>query len=543
MIADRVMAAREAPQFRKRPRRPPPAQPVPPADAQAARALLYESAEHHKNGDLDAAETGYRRVLAFDPNDADALHLLALVNQTRGRVNLSICLLQAAIRLRPADADLRNSLAHSFIERGDRAEARRILVTGLQRNPESADMRCTLAELDLADGMTGAARDGYARALSSVPDHGRALGGMGAMLLDEGDLDGALEFLERAAELQPGDIDIQMSFGTVNRRLGNVDDARSAFARAVQADPGNARARFALADAELLAASYRRGFEELQWRAPDVPHPPLHDETTLWDGGSLDGRRLLVIADDDPSEAILLARYIPMIAERGGHAVVTCPRRLVRLFRHLHGVEAAEPLGSPPPAADLHVPIRALPHRFRTSRRTIPSTVPYLFPPPTTGSRRVERLIGQGDGRPAVGVAFGPTLEFDPAPILSAIDVRCFDLRIDTEDRRASAFRSLGVVDLRAALSDLADTAAFIERLDLVIATDVQEARLAAALGAPTLVLLELAPDWPWLTSGNKTPWFPTAHLYRQAADGDWIGAMEELVGDVAAWRRPDSVS
>jgi hypothetical protein len=60
------------------------------------------------------------------------------------------------------------------------------------------------------------------------------------------------------------------------------------------------------------------------------------------------------------------------------------------------------------------------------------------------------------------------------------------------------------------------DTAAAMESLDLVIASDTAVAHLAGALGRPVWVALKYVPDWRWLLDRADSPWYPTMRLFRQ---------------------------
>jgi ADP-heptose:LPS heptosyltransferase len=54
--------------------------------------------------------------------------------------------------------------------------------------------------------------------------------------------------------------------------------------------------------------------------------------------------------------------------------------------------------------------------------------------------------------------------------------------------------------NLGSSFNDLADTAAAIKQLDLVITIDTVIAHLAGALGKPVWVMLNFDSDWRWLT-------------------------------------------
>ena len=85
------------------------------------------------------------------------------------------------------------------------------------------------------------------------------------------------------------------------------------------------------------------------------------------------------------------------------------------------------------------------------------------------------------------------------------------------------------MTDLREAIGDMADTAARLEHLDLVISVDTAVAHLAGALGKPVWVLLPFAPDWRWLLEREDSPWYPTARLFRQPRPGDWQSVLERV--------------
>ena len=69
------------------------------------------------------------------------------------------------------------------------------------------------------------------------------------------------------------------------------------------------------------------------------------------------------------------------------------------------------------------------------------------------------------------------------------------------------------ITDLRHGMKDLADTAALMTHLDLIITVDTSMAHLAGALAKPTWVLLPSAPDWRWLMDREDSPWHPTVRL------------------------------
>ena len=78
------------------------------------------------------------------------------------------------------------------------------------------------------------------------------------------------------------------------------------------------------------------------------------------------------------------------------------------------------------------------------------------------------------------------------------------------------------VIDWTNDLHDFADTAALIENLDLIITVDTSVAHLAGALGKPFWLLNRYNTCWRWLLDRDDSPWYPTAHLFRQDDTRQW---------------------
>ncbi|MBI5062278.1 MAG: hypothetical protein HZB87_02065 [Desulfatitalea sp.] len=98
--------------------------------------------------------------------------------------------------------------------------------------------------------------------------------------------------------------------------------------------------------------------------------------------------------------------------------------------------------------------------------------------------------------------------------------------------------RHFNVVNWGELFEDFSDTAAAVECLDLIISIDASVAHLAGAMAKPVWVLLPAVPDWRWLLERSQTPWYPSAHLFRQSRDGNWGRVIAHMSASLEQWRK-----
>jgi ADP-heptose:LPS heptosyltransferase len=115
------------------------------------------------------------------------------------------------------------------------------------------------------------------------------------------------------------------------------------------------------------------------------------------------------------------------------------------------------------------------------------------------------------------------------APLLALPDIRWYSLQKGSAAEQIDAVPAARAMSPLDANSDFAQTAALIDALDAVVSVDTSIAHLAGALGKPVFVLLPYAPDWRWGIAGDRTPWYPTARLFRQPAIGDWASVVASV--------------
>jgi hypothetical protein len=268
----------------------------------------------------------------------------------------------------------------------------------------------------------------------------------------------------------------------------------------------------------------------------------------LWLGEeSLEGKTILLHAEQDMGDTIQFVPYAPLLAARGAKIIVEVQQELVRLLAAMPGLTTVVARNQPLPPYDFHCPLLSLALACGTTLETIPAEIPYVVPGQGDVTAFMERWRARlPRQRPLVGLVWSGVRSHDNdlnrsmrlatlAPLFDLPDVAFVSLQHEVREEDAALLQSRGdILPIGAGFKDFADTAAAIAALDAVIAVDTAVAHLAGAMGKPLFLLLPFAADFRWLRGRADSPWYPSARLFRQPQFGDWDGVVKLLRQELA---------
>lgn len=485
-------------------------------------------------GRIDDAITAFRRALALNPSLPEVHNNLALALQAKGDLAAAITVARHATTLQPGYAPGFANLGKILLAAGHPAEAAEACRRALALQPglieAHANLGAALDRLGHFDDAAAAFREAAARAPDSASTHSN----YGAALERLHDYDGALVELNRALALDPNHADAHNNLGFVLHALTRNAEAIPHFETALRLAPAFAGARFNLALAQLVSGDFPNGWKnfEARWESEqrafrrDFPAP-------LWLGdAALEGKRILIHAEQGLGDTLQFCRYVPLAAARGATVYFEVQRPLVPLMSSLPGVARVLAQGEPLPEFDLHCPLLSLPLAFNTTVATVPPLCHDIQVPAEARAHWAQRLAGFPGLRVGLAWAGNPNCRYDRRrsmalatirPLFAGLPCTFFSL----QPRLAAAEVPLAqetanFVDLSAEAPAFIDTAAMVANLDLVISVDTSMTHLAGTLGRPVWLLLPFAPECRWMLSRDDSPWYPTVRLFRQPRPGDW---------------------
>jgi len=521
----------------------------------AIEALL-QAIDHQRAGRLPEAEALARTALSIEPEQPSALYLLGTLALATGRPAEAAALLARADQLRPHHREQTLALARALIAIGHAAEALDVCA-GMTGDASFTEAHFLAGCAANALGRHAEAAHAFRRVLAVTPHHAPALLNLGNACVDGDNLDDAETYTRAAIANAPGLAEAHASLGHLLTIQGRPLEAIASCRKAANLQPDLAQAHWNRGVAHLLAGQFAEGWDAYEWRKRRYPacYPPLPGPQ--WEGEALDGRTILVRAEQGFGDALQFARYLPLLTRRGAHVVLQTASPLVALMQRIPDVLVVErgvvergvvergvvERGASP-SHDVWVDQMSLPRLFRTVADTIPAASGYLTPDPV--------LAGTCDTALPFGLRIGVAWAGNPAhhndrgrsmpvsalaPIVGAGAGMLVSLQVGPHAPDIS--KVFGITDLSHRLTDFAATAALVAGLDLVITVDTAVAHLAGALGIPTWLMLAHAPDWRWMLNREDSPWYSSMRLFRQERPGDWTGVVERVASGLAGIVRP----
>ena len=447
----------------------------------------------HQQGRLLDAEVMYREVLAAEPENVDALHLLGVIAGQTGHD-------EAAVPL----------LARAVVLGGENAEV-------------LANFGAVLMRVDKLED----AAKCLARATALKPDYEFAVANLAVALTRMGRLPEALRCYNRALEISPGSADVMANRAYALHLSGDLAagwrDYESRFERGA-------------------SPPLRRPFPYPWWDGSALDGKSL----LLWGEAGVGDELWFAGMFPDLFE----------LAHSPRRVVIECAPKLLTLFGRSFPKATVVATATPPQSecmhdVDLQIAAGSLAQHLRPGLASFPRRTRYLLADDKRIAYWKHKLAALGPGL-KVGVCWRSTnlagerklscttlaqwTEVFKVPGVQFVSVQYDECRAELDAAQSATgveIHQFPEVDM---YNDLDGTAALLCALDLVISAPTAVSVLAAALGVATWQLNYLA-DWQ-CHGGIGNPWYRTMRQFVRQWDQRWERALSEVAMNLAELAR-----
>ena len=495
--------------------------------------ILTKANADYTSGRYKDAADGFRKVLDIHPDIGELYINYGVACRAYGNLPEAESAYRNAIRLLPENALAWFNLGNLLNDLRRSDEALHALQKADVLQPGTPEILNNIGIQHYARGEIESAVWHYEAALIGNPDFADVLTNYGNALQRLYRLDEAQIALERALELSPDNPTYRLNMSTFLAAAGRHDDALYWANQAIKANPAYSEAQLKRASLLIQQGNLKEGFAayEKRWEIPGWHPLPSLFMCPMWRGEDIAQKHLLVWNEQGYGDALMYARYLPMLSAQGARVTFLCEVPLMRLMQESLGSEiVVMDLAKTPPFSDYHISIMSLPHLMGTEIESIPHKTLYLSTTSDNEAYWQQKLNTQCCGKFNIGLIWAGnpqqshdyTRSIEPelfAPIAERGDIDLVNLLIGP---RGDQWQGPKLIDLRLEIENFADTAAIMRSLDLIISVDSAPAHLAGGLGVPVWTMLAFDPDTRFFLNSNDCPWYPSAKLFRQTRPGDW---------------------
>jgi Tfp pilus assembly protein PilF len=211
-------------------------------------ATLAQAFRAHQAGHRSDAERLYRDVLAVEPRNAAALHLLgALLHQT-GRSDEAASLMRQAIAIEPRNPDYHYNLGCVLNAAGRMDEAIESLSKAIALKPQYPEAHFEIGNAHAKAGRLDGAEKSLRRALDLQPANATIMNNLGRVLRAMYRTDDAIAVWQRSVTLQPDLAIAHLNIGMVRFEQNRLDEAEQSLRRVLAIQPDQPEATQQLAN-------------------------------------------------------------------------------------------------------------------------------------------------------------------------------------------------------------------------------------------------------------------------------------------------------
>lgn len=473
--------------------------------------------------------------------------------QKAGDLNSAAQAYQQAIRLAPLSSPAYVSLLELLISVGDTANAKLVIqAVPADLYPRSPTIRYVHARLLLQLGQPGQALPLLQSLAGSTDVNAQGLAfnlGLCNALL--GRHTEAISAYESAYALGLREAWLSSNWARSAQYVGDMVTAEKLYLETTRNLPNNIPFKYELAVLLLRTGQFARGFRlyHHRWEAglPQFQQSAAQQiGLPQWNGPQAP-RSVLVTREQGIGEQIVFSTLLPALARKVEHLAVSFDSRLYPLIRRTWpAIECTQPDES----------LDSVRGRFDAcvSAGDIGALVPeavgwkdgYLAPELGRTAQLREKYRRQFPGKRLVGLSWLSKLSalsesksmdlLDWRPLLEQQDCQFINLQYGEVGPDLARVRDTLGVEVHQdpeidPMQDLDGLAAQMAALDLVITGSNSTAHIAAAIHAPTWVILPAGFNvlWYWGHKGNRCDWYPEARLFRSRVEGEWAPILAEV--------------
>ena len=554
-------------------------------------SILHRGIQFHQKGQLGAAERLYQQLLAIEPRNADALHLLGVIAYQRKNYQCAVDMINNAI-------ECNSNVANYYSNLGNALQGLRLLDAAIASydkaiilNPDHADaysnrgnilqdlkkFDAAVASYEMAISLKPnyykaysnrgnalkelkqfeASLDSCDKAISLRPDYALAYSNKGNTLQELMKFDAAVASYDKAIELKPDFVDAYYNRGIALQYMQHFEAATASYEKAIALNPEFSDAFYSNSILKLSLRDFHTGFTDykFRWLSKDFRSHPISTSLPSCKKSRLKGS-LLIWAEQGIGDEIFFAGLLPELLKKDVVITLTADKRLhsiySRSFPQINLIDKNLLMQSSVDSGfDLQSPVGDLGFLLDVDEASLKeSRLPYLKS--DSGKRSyIRKNLSLLGSRFVCGISWRSANEkvgtlksidlntFEPlltTPGIQFVNLQYGDVKNDLKLIKSKFSVDIHQVPGLDVFNDMDGLLALIDACDVVVTTSNVTAHLAGSIGKRAAVLVPFGKGriWYWHHNDEYNFWYPTLRLFYQDNPFDW----GKIIKDCTLWVR-----
>jgi len=483
--------------------------------------------------DYDKTIECYTKLIEFEPQNADAYYNLANAYRSKDQGGLT----RAGLLL---DNNIdKSAYLNKAIKYYEKA---------IELDPNLAQAYNNLATIYSQNGNMDKAQICLQKAIKLKPDFCDAYINLAALYLNINEFDLVEEYYFKALNLKPNSVNLYIKIGDFYYNTGEYNKSKEYYSKALELNPDSIEAKWALSSIYIMMQDFEKGWEYYESRfyinSLSKPNLPAVSQPRWTGKESLDGKTLLIYYEQGLGDTIQFIRYAYELKNKINAKILFKPQSdsLVKLLRQSNPDVEIVDLSTPDETIefDYYVPLMSLPYILGARFDNIPYTSKYIKTNPDDVNYYKEKYFNNNKFKIGIVWSNKNLINLDKLRSMQNIKyfydmaklegVQVYSLQKGSGESQLNDLpEDVKIINLGETFNNLADTAAAIENLDVVLSVDTSVVHLAAALGKPTWVLLNYTYCWRWFIGLEHSPWYESARIFKCQKMNDYDNMMKNV--------------
>lgn len=201
------------------------------------RELLATGLKSYQQGNLEAAEKNFRRVIRRDSGNIHGLNLLGMICVNTGRQEEAVTLITRALKIKPSDAQAHGNLGLAYQRTGNLPKAEQHFRTSIEIDANKPTIWNSLGNVLRDSGRATDAIEAYESTLKVDGNYPECWTNLSKALVDLGEFERAFQAVSQALRIDPVLAESHNQIAEVFRKSFKFDQAIRAYKKSLELDP------------------------------------------------------------------------------------------------------------------------------------------------------------------------------------------------------------------------------------------------------------------------------------------------------------------